>query len=157
MTNGLSVRQLLNCHVEIMEALRARGVLRSANNPTGDLAEWLFCRAFGWDQAANSVKGYDATDDDGARYQIKARRVHRRNPSRQLSAIRDLNGFDYLAGVIFDDDFNVSKAAIIPANLLRDRVRFSKHTNSHLFFLTDDIWALAEVRDVTAQIAAALD
>lgn len=156
MTDPRSISELLNAHVEIMEELRTRGVLRSANNPTGDLAEWLFCKAFGWDQAPNSVKGYDATDSDGLRYQIKGRRVHRRNPSRQLSAIRDLNAFDYLAGVIFDDDFNVSKAAIIPASLLPERIRFSKHTNSHLFFLTDDVWNLPDVQDVTAQIVRVL-
>ena len=38
-----SVAELLALHVAIMEELRARNVLRSANNPTGDLAEYLFC------------------------------------------------------------------------------------------------------------------
>ena len=44
---------------------------RSANNPTGSLAEFLFCRAFSWQQASNLEKGFDASDGDGKRYQIK--------------------------------------------------------------------------------------
>ena len=53
----LTISELLQAHSGILEELRGRGILRSANNPTGDYAEWLFCRAFGWEQAANSVKG----------------------------------------------------------------------------------------------------
>ena len=87
----LSVAELLVLHAQIGEELRERGVVRSANNPTGDLAEYLFCRAFGWQQAPNSERGYDATGADGTRYQIKGRRIHHRNKSRQLSAIRDIS------------------------------------------------------------------
>lgn len=72
-----SITELLALHSAIMEELRARKVLRSANNPTGDLAEFLFCAAFHWAQENNSARGFDATDDDGTRYQIKGRRVHR--------------------------------------------------------------------------------
>src|SRR5690606_22222507 len=81
---ALSVAELLVLHAQIGEELRDRGVVRSANNPTGDLAEYLFCRAFNWKQAPNSERGYDAIGSDGIRYQIKGRRIHRRNKSRQL-------------------------------------------------------------------------
>jgi len=37
-----SIAELLSLHAATMEELRARNVLRSANNPTGDLAEYLF-------------------------------------------------------------------------------------------------------------------
>lgn len=63
-----SVPQLLLFHAKLLEELRSRGVLRTANNPTGDLAEYLFCKAFGWTQAANSEKSYDALDADGRRW-----------------------------------------------------------------------------------------
>lgn len=119
----------------IMEELRSREVLRSANNPTGDLAEYLFCAAFGWKQAANSEKGFDATDTNGIRYQIKGRRILRRNPSRQLSAIRDLTGFDVLAAVLFDDNYNITRAALIPAAMVKEKAVYVGHTNSHKFIL----------------------
>lgn len=38
-----------------------RGVIRSANNPTGDLAEHLFCKAFGWKQAGDFQAIVDAS------------------------------------------------------------------------------------------------
>jgi hypothetical protein len=43
----LTVPQLLVLHTQIYDELRKRGILRSANNPTGDLSEYLFCKAFG--------------------------------------------------------------------------------------------------------------
>ena len=62
--NDVSLQALLGLHAGIMEELRRRGVARSASNPTGNLAEFLFCRAFSWKQAPNSEKGFDATDGD---------------------------------------------------------------------------------------------
>lgn len=152
----MTVAELLALHVQIGEELRARGVVRSANNPTGDLAERLFCVAFGWRQAPNSERGYDAMDSDGTRYQIKGRRVHRRNKSRQLSAIRDLAGghFDVLAGVLFDDDYNVTRAALIPRAVVETQSTYIAHTNSNKLMLRDAIWSLDVVEDVTDQIRA---
>ena len=75
----LTAAELLALHSKIGEELRARGVARSANSPTGDLAEHLFCAAFGWTQAPNSERGYDATGPDGTRFQIKAVNSRERN------------------------------------------------------------------------------
>lgn len=154
----LSIPELLSLHAQIGETLRERGIVRSANNPTGDLAEFLFCKAFGWEQAPNSERGFDATSADGTRYQIKGRRVHRRNKSRQLSAIRDLSGghFDVLAGVIFDDDFRVIRAALIPLDVVKLRATYVAHTNSSKFMLRDEVWNELDVEDVTAEIQAAM-
>jgi len=157
LVESLSVAELLVLHAQVGEELRGRGVVRSANNPTGDFAEYLFCRAFGWQQAPNSERGHDATGQDGTRYQIKARRIHRRNKSRQLSAIRDIEGghFDVLAGILFNDDFKVMRAALIPASLVVERSTFIARTNSNRFMLRDEVWAVPGVLDVTAEIKAA--
>lgn len=147
-----SIAELLALHAAILEELRARNVLRSANNPTGDLAEYLFCAAFKWERENNSVKAFDATGGDGIRYQIKGRRIHHRNKSRQLSAIRDLDGFDILAAVLFDDDYRVTRAALIPAAIVRDRSTYIEHTNSHRFLLRDGILDSPDVIDVTERL-----
>jgi hypothetical protein len=152
-----SVAELLALHVAIMEELRARNVLRSANNPTGDLAEYLFCSAFGWAQENNSAKAFDAIGKDGTRYQIKGRRIHRRNGSRQLSAIRNPDGFDTLAAVLFNDDYRILRAALIPAAVVRDHSKFIEHTNSHKFLLRDAIWDETDVLDATEQLRTAED
>lgn len=154
----MSVSELLSLYAGIGEALRERGVVCSANNPTGDLAEYLFCQVFGWVQAPNSEKGFDATGLEGTRYQIKGRRIHRRNKSRQLSAIRDLSGkhFDILAAVLFDDDFRITRAALIPLDVVERRATFVAHTNSSKFMLQDDVWNEPAVVEVTKEIRKAM-
>lgn len=152
----LTSSQLLALHAEIMEELRVRGVTRSSNNPTGDLAEYLFCKAFGWEQAGNSNPNIDAIGEDGSRYQIKGRRVTRHNKSRQLSAIRNLpdGHFDCLAAVLFGEDYGVMRAAIIPFEIVTGRATYIAHTNSHKFMLRDDVWDVPDVRDVTVELRA---
>ncbi|TQV76103.1 hypothetical protein [Denitrobaculum tricleocarpae] len=155
----MTVADLLSLHTQIGEEFRLRGISRSANALTGDLAEYLFCNAFDWEQAANSAKGYDAIGKDQTRYQIKGRRVHRRNKSRQLSAIREIEAghFDVLAGVLFDDDFKVRCAALIPRAIVQGHSKYNRHTNSNRFMLSDNIWSLNGVQDVTNRIRALLD
>ncbi len=151
-----NTRQLLALHVRVTDELRARGVTRSSNNPTGDLAEYLFCKAFGWKQAENSNAHIDATASDGSRYQIKGRRITRHNKSRQLGAIRNLHGghFDFLAAVMFFEDYSIARAAIIPCSIVSERATFVEHTNSHKFILRESVWDAPDVKDVTAAIRA---
>lgn len=153
---GLTPPQLLVLHSEVADELRKRGITRSSNNPTGDLAEYLFCKAFGWKQAGNSKANVDAIGSDGTRFQIKGRRATRFNKSRQLSAIRDMAGshFDFLAGVLFNEDFTVMRAALIPHAVALARATFVERTNSHRFLLRDDIWNAPGVRDVTSELRA---
>ena len=153
-----SIPELLALHASVMDELRGRDVLRSENNPTGDLAEFLFCKAYGWTQASNSEKGFDATDGTGKRYQIKGRRLnrHRRDKSRQLSAIRDFEGFDFLAATLFDHDYRVERAALIPRAVVQDLSTYYSHTNSHRFLLRDEVWEAPEVVDVTDRLLAVI-
>ncbi len=147
-----SIAELLTLHAEVMDMLRERNVLRSANNPTGDLAEYLFCAAYGWAQEKSSAKAFDATGDGGTRYQIKGRRNQYRTKSRQLSAIRDLQGFDVLAAVLFDHKYRVVRAALIPAGIVGEHSTRIEYTNSHRFLLRDAIWNIPSVSDVTARL-----
>jgi hypothetical protein len=151
----LSSKELLTLHAKIANELRERGITRTANNPTGDLAEYLFCTAFGWARAGNSHPNVDAIGLDGLRFQIKARRMTK-NRSRQLGAIRSLDGehFDFLAGVLFDETYGVLRAALIPHATVKLRATYVAHTNSHKFMLHDDVWLAEDVRDVTPELAA---
>jgi hypothetical protein len=152
----LSPLALLALHARVSEELRTRGITRSSNNPTGDLAEYLFCKAFSWNQAGNSNANIDAVGPDGNRYQIKGRRITKFNKSRQLSAIRDFEGghFDFLAAILFAEDYTVLRGAIIPRAVVEARAVFVKHTNSHKFILRDDVWDALGVSDVTTDLRA---
>jgi len=153
----LSARELLALHANVAEELRTRGITRSSNNPTGDLAEHLLCKTFGWMRVGNSHPNIDAIGPNGIRFQIKGRRFTGHNRSRQLGAIRDFAGrhFDYLAGVLFTEEYDIFRAAIIPYAVVEVRAKFITHTNSHKFSLYDDIWAAYGVRDVTSDLKAA--
>ena len=151
-----SIAELLALHAALLKELRARGVLRSENNPTGDLAEYLFCAAYGWKRRPNAEKALDATGEDGTRYQIKGRRIAGRNPSRQLSAIRSLDGFDVLAAVLFDDVYRIVRAALIPVGVVRRRSTHQPHTNSYRFMLQDNVWDAPQVIDSTARLRVVL-
>ena len=149
-----TIIELLELHVDIMKELQARDILRSNNLPTSDFAEYLFCKTFGWKQKDNSNPGFDAEDDEGTRYQIKGRRITPSNKSRQASAIRGFDKFDILAAVLFDDYYQVTKAALIPVAIVRDKATGVKHTNSEKFILSNKIWTLSGVIDVTEKIQA---
>ena len=48
----LSSKELLTLHAKVADEWRERGITRTLNLPTGDLAEHLFCTAFGWNRRA---------------------------------------------------------------------------------------------------------
>jgi hypothetical protein len=160
-----SPRQLLKLHAEIEGELLRRKIISTANKPTGDYAEYLFRKAFGWKPSVNSQKGFDAIGPDG-RYQIKGRRIIGKG-SRQLSAIRGLkeNHFDFLAGVLFKEDYSVDKAVIIPHAVVLSlaeagvHISFQELTNSHCFLLRDDMWddrwKVQGVTDATVELLIA--
>lgn len=154
--SGFSPSQLLDLHSRIIDELRARELVRTSNNPVGDLAEYMFCKAFGWERAGNSHAHLDAIDTSGVRYQIKARKITAHNGSRQLGAIRELDKghFDFLAAVLFSERFEVRRAILIPHSLIGPNAKFVERTNSHKFFLRDDVWSYPGVRDVTSELQA---
>jgi hypothetical protein len=148
----LTAPELLALHARLADTLRERGITRTSNNPTGDLAEHE------WQQENNSKAHFDAVAANGDKYQIKGRRVTRHNKSRQLGAIRNFEdqGFSFLAGVLFNEDYTVLRAAIIPYAIVKERAKFIAHTNSHKFMLHEDVWKAEGVEDVTDRLRAIL-
>jgi hypothetical protein len=133
--------ELLRLHGAVINELKQRGVVRTRNNPVGDYTEWLVSQALGLTMADNSTPGYDATDAQEVRYQSKGRRVTAENPSRQLSAIRNLdaNTFDFLAAVIYDENYDIIVAVLVPHDVIHQYARYHKHVNAHILHLRSDI------------------
>jgi hypothetical protein len=153
----LTDRELLVLYGRILDTLRTRGTTRSANNPVADYAEGLCAKALNLKLASKSATGYDGTDPDGHKIEVKARRLTKENGSRQLSAIRGIGDrhFDYLAGVLFNADFSVMKGALIPWAVVKEHGAENKHTNSHKFLLRDSVWSLPGIQDITGALQAA--
>lgn len=151
---ALPNRELLARHSAILTELQDRKVVRSKNNPTGDYAEWLVSTRLGLRLAPPSAKGYDATDDQGARYQIKARRVTTNNPSTQLGVIRTLEAADFeaLVAVLFAEDWSVLRAVVIPHARIAAFAKYRAHVNGHVMRLTPACAAAEGVLDVTSRL-----
>ncbi len=150
----LQPRDLFTLFSRILVEMRRRGILRSTNNPVADYAEWLVCSALSLELAQKSSR-YDAKDSQGRRYEIKGRRLTRQNPSRQLSAIRDLDAkhFDFLAGVLFAEDFTVQKACLIPHEVVARFAIFQEHVRASRLLLRDSLWSEAGVLDITGKVS----
>jgi hypothetical protein len=154
---SVSVAALLDLYVGVGNELKRRGITRSTNNPVADLGEFLCTRGLSLQLTSKSTKGHDATDGQGLRYEIKARRLTADNPSRELSAIRafESNSFDLLAGVLFRENFTLFKACLIPRDIVARHACFVKHTNALKFLLRDELWSVPGVVDITRQLQQA--
>ena len=153
----LSPLALLSLHAAAARELRRRQVIRSSNNPVGDYAEYLVAEAFDLELTPKSTTGHDATARDGLRYEVKARRITGAVGSRQLSAIRKLDeqNFDVLVGVLFDEDYGVHRACVMPHGVVLECASFQEHTNAWILHLRDEVWSLAGVHDVTTRLVRA--
>ncbi len=152
----LKVKELLQLQAAITNELKHQGVVRTQNNPLGDYTEWLVAKALDLDLQANSKAGYDGISKDGekVRVQIKGRRVTPQNNSRQLSAIRKLEkkDFDQLAAVIYDENFNIIEALLIPYEVVGEYATYRKHVNAHILILKGPILADPRVKDIKNKI-----
>jgi hypothetical protein len=103
--------ELLRLWARVMSALHDRGVIRSANNPVGDLCDGLVAKHFGVAVETQSTKGYDVFVD-GVRYQVKGRRTTPRSKPSHYSPIRNIDAheFDFVLAVHLDEDFEVTDA-----------------------------------------------
>lgn len=139
--NELTVKELLQFQASATNELRKRGVVRTQNNPLGDYTEWLVSKTLDLTLQTNSKAGYDGISKDGLRFQIKGRRITAMNGSRQLGAIRNYssNDFDVLAAMLFDENFNVIEALLIPHEVVGDYASFRQHVNAHILMLQGPI------------------
>lgn len=149
------VKENLKSYAAILNSLYASGIIRTYNSPVGDYAEWVVSTKLGLELQPNSAAGYDAIDrSTGLRYQVKSRWMHPGKNSRQLNVIRDYDKkpFDYLVAVIFDIEFEVSEAYLIPHGIISKYFPINKHQNGIVVTLTNEFIADVHVKDITAKL-----
>ncbi len=153
----ISLDKLLILFGDLLDELKKRGVVKTRNNPVADYAEWVAAKAFNLKLQESSNKGFDAIDEKRIKYQIKGRRLHPSNPSRQLGVIRDLDkkGFDFLIAVLFNKDFTIHEAYKIPHELISKHSRYSKHQNGHILQLKGEILSAKGVENITEVLSRA--
>jgi len=152
---ALTESELLQMHAGVIDELLRRGVVRTGNNPIGDYTEWLVCDRLDLVLQPNSRASYDGIDSTGVRYQIKGRRSQRATGNVQLSVIRNLEqiGFDYLIAVVFNSDYTIRFAAMIPHSILSEVSSYRKHVNGHVPIVRENIFERNGVVDITKRLA----
>jgi hypothetical protein len=145
-----SPKELLQLTGKIIDEFSARGITRTRNNPVSGYTEWLVSERLDLTLCGNSEKGFDSTDKSGVEYEIKARRVTPANKSRQLSAIRDIEGehFNFLIAVVYNKDFEVILALKIPRSVVVAKSSYVKSTNSFKLEAKDSLNSEPGVEDI---------
>lgn len=144
----LSVTQLLDLNNRISQELLQRKVIRGGNI-VAEYCEWLAASALNLSLANVIQKGYDATDAEGNRYQVKGRKkfngqARRINGSGSLSS----ESFDYLVIVLLNADFTVYRACVAPVNvIILWPIKYE--SKSWSFRATDNLLRYPGVLDVT--------
>ncbi len=145
---------LLEQYGSILAELRARDVVRTANAPVGDYAEYLAQQVYGGTLAQSSAKSYDLITDDLQTIQVKARAVGSTSSrATTFSAFRSFD-FDIACFLLFDArTYRLIWAKELTASEARSASRRSEHVNAN--HLTRSI---VERRgaDVTAKFASIL-
>jgi hypothetical protein len=109
-----------------------RGVIRTNNMPTGDIAESLVAAKFGVQLSAGNTHGYDVLAD-GIRYQVKGHRVLPGKKGKHYGAIRniELRPFDVLIAVHLDVNFAPLEAFSVEWQAVRKLSRYNAHVRGH--------------------------
>jgi hypothetical protein len=147
------ISDLLGIYGQVLEELSERGVIRSANAPTGDYAEWLVQRALGGELQPNANKSADLIVRK-KKIQIKARVLSdpEKPGERQLSSFRSWD-FDDAVIVLFDRSYVVRKATRIKVAELEAAAREEKWVSGQPVIARDAL--LERGLDVTDKLREA--
>lgn len=117
-----------------MRELRRRDVVRSNNNPVGDIAEAIVHGHYGGERGSFAQAGWDVLAPGGERIQVKAARNTSTNKRTNLSPIRDRE-YDSVIAVIFDEEFQVTEALKLSRKVAEEIATYKPHINGHVLYL----------------------
>ncbi|GGC69727.1 hypothetical protein GCM10011410_23200 [Hoyosella rhizosphaerae] len=130
-----STPQLLQEWAAIMRELRHRDVVRTNNNPVGDIAEAIVHEYYGGERGGFSQAGWDIRSPEGHRIQVKGMRLTPTTKSRNLSPIRD-SDYDFVVVVIFNEDFHVIEALRMSRNTVEEQFSHRAYVNGRIISVT---------------------
>lgn len=145
--------QLLRDWAAVMRELRRRDVVRTNNNPTGDIAEAIVAEHYQGVRGSFSEKGWDVKTPTGERLQVKSMRQVPGSERRNLSPIRDQD-YEAVVIVIFDEDFNVTEGLRLDRATVEELFAIRTHVNGRIITVTDKLRADPRVEHVDLSAAA---
>lgn len=147
--------ELFATYAAVLRELLRRKIVRTANAPAGDYAEYLVAEALEGQLAGNSEKSWDVVTREDRRVQVKSRVVPAPNNAgqRQLSPFRSFD-FDDLVIVLFSADYSVWRAVLLPAAIAQQAATYRTHVNGHVLFATDALLTNPASVDLTEKLRA---
>jgi hypothetical protein len=142
-----TTRELLADWAAVMRELREREVVRTNNNPVGDIAELVVAAHYEGERGSFSQAGWDVKGPDGERIQVKAMRRTPTNNRTVLSPIRD-SDYDSVVVVIFNEDFQVTEGLRLSRELVEDLFPVKSYQNGRIISVTQKLRANPEVETV---------
>lgn len=130
----LSVRELLSLWASSLRELKDRDVVRTFNNPIGDIAEELVARHYEGERGSFTQKAWDVKVGDEL-LQVKALRRTGIRTRRNLSPIRSDQGYDAVVIVIFTDDLRVDSALRVPRDVVIELFPIRPHVNGRIIMV----------------------
>ncbi len=121
-----------------MRELRVRDVIRTNNNPVGDIAEAIVAAHYQGERGSFVQAGWDVKTPEGERIQVKAMRTTPTTKRRNLSPIRDTD-YDSVVVVIFDEDFRVIEGLKLARKVVEDLFPHRAHVNGRIITVTQTL------------------
>src|SRR4051794_22857217 len=145
--SGLTTRELLSLWARSLRELRDRGVVRTFNNPIGDVAEALVAAHYSGTRGSFSQKTWDVKTDDEL---LQVKSIRRTGPGAlgNLSPVRSEDGYDAVIAVIFDADLRVERALRIPRETVNALCPHNAHVNGRPIRLTKTLLAHPTVVEI---------
>lgn len=152
--SSMTIAELLRLWAGTMAELRTRDVVRTANNPVGDIAEAIVHEHYGGTRGSFSQKGWDVQDVTGRRLQVKGMRRTGQRGRRNLSAIRD-SDYDLVVIVVFDSDFTLATALEVPREVVEELFAIRPYVNGRIITVSEALLRHPKVSaiDMTAAYA----
>lgn len=131
----LTNRELLQAWAGSLEELRRRNVVRTYNNPIGDIAEAIVARYYQGVRGSFAQAAWDVKVGDEL---LQVRACRRSTPTTSLgfSPVRHTEGYTALILVVFRADLRIEQAWRIPCDVVNEFARFNSHVNGHKITLT---------------------
>jgi hypothetical protein len=136
-----------------MRALRERDVIRTNNNPVGDIAEAIVADHYKGERGSFSQAGWDVKTKSGERIQVKALRKTSDNNRSNLSPIRDAE-YDSVVVVLFNEDFQVTEGLRLARPLVEELFDHKDYVNGRVIRITKKLRADPRVERVDFSAAA---
>jgi len=131
----LTTRELLALWAQSLRELRDREVVRTFNNPIGDIAEALVALHYAGERGSFSQASWDVRTPEGELLQVKALRRTGAKTRRNLSPVRS-DGYDAVIVVIFTEDLRVDEAIRIPQPVVNELFAWREHVAGRIITVT---------------------